>query len=70
MASSLSTLTSNFFNFKDLPFVTRKGVCPYEYTECLNSLKEICLPSTFYSKLTETKISDGYYKYAEKVQCF
>ncbi|KAE9530102.1 hypothetical protein AGLY_011564 [Aphis glycines] len=83
MASSLSTLsenlltpgfekfreTANYFNAKDLPLVTRKGVYPYEYTAGWNKLEQTHLPekSDFYSTLTESYIQEEDYEHAKTV---
>ncbi|XP_022173276.1 uncharacterized protein LOC111035801 [Myzus persicae] len=83
LASSLSTLASNVitpgfekfreisivFKSEDMPFVTRKGVYPYEYTDGWNRLEESCLPEKkdFYSTLTESNIENEEYKHATDV---
>jgi len=83
MASSLSTLASNLittdfckfretakvFKVEDMPLVTRKGVYPYDYTDCWAKLEENCLPSkiSFNSALTGMEISEEDYRHAEKV---
>lgn len=76
--ASLSQLASNLprqhfyatkkvFSEDDLPFVTRKGVYPYDYTTSWETLDELELPSKehFYSSLTESGISDDEYNFAK-----
>ena len=43
----------------DMPLVTRKGVYPYEYTDCWDRLSETSLPerSEFFSTLTEEHVA-------------
>lgn len=52
-----------------MPFVTRKGVYPYEYTDGWNRLEESCLPEKkdFYSTLIESNIENEEYKHAVNV---
>ena len=47
----------------------RKGVFPYEYIDSATRLNENKLPpqSAFYSKLTDSDISDEDYKHAQTV---
>ncbi|KAE9523724.1 hypothetical protein AGLY_015865 [Aphis glycines] len=83
MASSLLTLSENLltpgfekfretakhFNAKDLPFVTRKVVYPYEYTVGWNKLEQTHLPekADFYSTLTKSHIQEEDYEHAKTV---
>ena len=80
MATSLDKLVNNlskdaFVNVKKyytedkIDLLTRKGVCPYEYTDSRKKLKETRLPSkeAFYSKLNDEGITDADYAHAHKV---
>ena len=71
MASSLDRLSSNlkideFINLKkyysgnQLSLLSRKGVYPYDYVDCMKKINEACLPpkEAFYSKLTDEGITD------------
>ena len=83
MASSLASLaenlitpdlakfreTSKHFDVSAMRLVTRKGVYPYEYTDCWDKLNDTQLTSkeSFYSSLTESHINDDDYAHAKKV---
>ncbi|XP_060848479.1 uncharacterized protein LOC132927929 [Rhopalosiphum padi] len=83
MASKLDTLSKNlltrdfskfretakFFDARDMPLVTRKGVYPYEYTDGWDKLDEPSLPpkEEFYSTLKEEGIKDVHYEHAMEV---
>ncbi|XP_075231719.1 uncharacterized protein LOC142330379 [Lycorma delicatula] len=80
MADSLDALVKNlplemfhhigrFFAKDDLPYVTTKGVYPYEYTTGWRTLDETVLPpiEKFYSKLSGEHISAEEYKRAEEI---
>lgn len=60
---------SKVFKSEDMPFVTRKGVYPCEYTDGWNRLEESCLQECkdFYSTLTESNIENEEYKHATDV---
>ena len=49
--------------------ILRKGVYPYEYMDSFEKFNETSLPpkEAFYSKLTDTHISDDDYEHAKKV---
>ncbi|XP_036142333.1 uncharacterized protein LOC105836820 [Monomorium pharaonis] len=60
--------------FKDVSaenfnLLTRKGVFPYEYVDCVEKLEETCLPprESFYSSLTGDTISENDYAHAVNV---
>uniref|UniRef100_A0A1B6I4V7 DNA-directed DNA polymerase n=1 Tax=Homalodisca liturata TaxID=320908 RepID=A0A1B6I4V7_9HEMI len=62
--------TKLFFNNEnDLPFVTRKGVYPYEYTDSWEKLEETQLPAKecFFNKMSEEHISNEEFDHAKKV---
>uniref|UniRef100_A0A1B6LCV3 DNA-directed DNA polymerase n=1 Tax=Graphocephala atropunctata TaxID=36148 RepID=A0A1B6LCV3_9HEMI len=61
--------TELFFTPEDLPFVTRKGVYPYEYTDSWAKLDENQLPNKdcFFNKITETHITDEEFEHAKEV---
>lgn len=61
--------TYKHFRIEDLDLVTRKGVYPYEYTDCWKVLEETTLPlkKEFYSTLTGENISDEDYTHATEV---
>ena len=70
----LSTLEKVFqkddgFTDEQIKLLKRKGVFPYDYVTSFDKLREDSLPSKsdFYSRLTETQITDEDYKHAEKV---
>ncbi|KAL4153747.1 hypothetical protein QTP88_001580 [Uroleucon formosanum] len=83
MQSKLSTLAKNlltkdfskfretakYFDDGDMPFVTRKGVYPYEYTDGWDKLDVTSLPSKedFYSTLKEKGVKDTHYDHAMEV---
>jgi len=83
MATSLSSLAKNLItpgleNFRetakvftgdDMPFVTRKGVYPYEYTDSWGKLDDRLLPRKrdFYSTLTESGIKEEEFDHAKEV---
>jgi len=80
MASSLDALSKNLskeqcknvksrYSGEQLDLVLRKGVYPYEYMDSLERLNETQLPpkTAFYSKLSETEISDEDYEHAQTV---
>ena len=64
LQSQFQNLTSDDFNL-----LTRKGVFPYEYIDCIDKLRDTCLPSreSFYSSLTGDMISESEYAHAENV---
>jgi len=61
--------TAKYFDAGDMPFVTRKGVYPYEYTGGWDKLDEPRLPSKhdFYSTLKEKGIKNKHYDHAMEV---
>ena len=64
------TLTSQMsVDETSLDFLKRKGVFPYEYMSDFHKLSDKSLPpkDAFYSKLTDTGISDSDYKHAQNV---
>ncbi|KAJ8916392.1 hypothetical protein NQ315_014602 [Exocentrus adspersus] len=83
MASSLDTLSSylktnellnlqrEFSNLTSEKFklLTRKGVFPYDYIDCLDKLNETQLPSIdkFYNKLNDSHASTDAYAHAQNV---
>ena len=81
MASSLDSLTNNFFRggrklvgFEDYSeeqyeLLTRKGVYPYEYMSCWDKFTETQLPpiEAFCSSLSMSNVSDDNYQHAQKV---
>ncbi|KAL4127493.1 hypothetical protein QTP88_011660 [Uroleucon formosanum] len=83
MASKLETLAKNlltrnfskfresakYFDARDMPLVTRKGVYPYEYTDGWDKLNESSLPPNeeFYSTLNESAITEDEYTHAKEV---
>jgi len=48
---------------KNFNLLTRKGVFPYEYIDCVEKLEETCLPpcESFYSSLTGDTVSEDDY---------
>src|SRR5436190_906054 len=69
--NKLKILQSQFQNLSSENFnlLTRKGVFPYEYIDCVNKLNDVSLPSreSFYSSLTGNTISDSDYAHAENI---
>jgi len=63
----LCNLSTENFSTKNL--LTRKGVFPYEYIDCVEKLDEMCLPSreSFYSSLTGDTVSENDYAHAVNV---
>ncbi|XP_070526692.1 uncharacterized protein [Cardiocondyla obscurior] len=51
--------------------LTRKGVFPYEYVDCIERLDDSCLPSRekFYSSLTGETVSESDYAHAVDIWC-
>jgi len=49
--------------------LTRKGIFPYEYIDCVQKLDKMCLPSreSFYSSLTGDTVSESNYAHAANV---
>ena len=56
-------------NKEDLDLLTDKGVYPYDYFDSFDKFRERQLPpkDKFYSRLTQTDISDEEYKRAQKI---
>ncbi|XP_072745823.1 uncharacterized protein [Anoplolepis gracilipes] len=67
----LKILQSEYKNLsaEDFNLLTRKGVFPYEYIDCVDKLQDACLPSreSFYSSLTGNTVSESDYAHAEIV---
>lgn len=67
----LKMLSSEFskLSVNDFDLLTRKGIFPYEYLDCVNKLQDTCLPprESFYSSLTGDTISEDDYAHAENV---
>ena len=61
------TLKSKFPDKTDFDLLSMKGICPYEYIDSREKLKETKLPEKkyFFSKLTESNISDEEYTRAQ-----
>ncbi|XP_011878101.1 PREDICTED: uncharacterized protein LOC105567657 [Vollenhovia emeryi] len=64
--SEFSTLSSD-----DFDLLTRKGIFPYEYVDCVDKLQDPCLPppprESFFSSLTGVTVSESDYVRAENV---
>ena len=54
---------------ENFDLLTRKGVFPYEYIDCVEKLEESCLPprESFYSSLTGDTVSESDYAHAVNV---
>ncbi|XP_070153677.1 uncharacterized protein [Polyergus mexicanus] len=67
----LQILKSKFQNLltEEFNLLTRKGVFPYEYIDCVDKLHDTCLPprESFYSSLTGDTVSESNYAHAENV---
>ncbi|KYN16161.1 hypothetical protein ALC57_11593 [Trachymyrmex cornetzi] len=67
----LKIVRSEFTTLSDEEFelLTRKGVFPYEYVDCVDKLNERCLPprESFYSSLTGDTVSESDYAHAVNV---
>ncbi|XP_070155861.1 uncharacterized protein [Polyergus mexicanus] len=67
----LQILKSKFQNLsiEEFNLLTRKGIFPYEYIDCVDRLHDTCLPSreSFYSSLTGDTVSESDYAHAENV---
>ncbi|XP_071572850.1 uncharacterized protein [Temnothorax nylanderi] len=55
-------------SIEDFDLLTRKGVFPYEYVDCIDKLQDPCLPphESFYS-LTDDTVSESDYEHAANV---
>jgi len=64
MQREFSKLSTETFNL-----LTRKGIFPYEYIDCLEKFEETCLPprESFYSSLTGDTVSESDYAHAVNV---
>ncbi|XP_076285537.1 uncharacterized protein LOC143211597 [Lasioglossum baleicum] len=69
--NKLTILRSEFKNLsiENFMLLTRKGVFPYEYLDCVDKLDDLCLPplESFYSSLTCETVSERDYAHAENV---
>lgn len=67
----LKIVRSNFPNLsvEDFNLLTRKGIFPYEYLDCVDKLQDQCLPprESFYSSLTGDTVSESDYAHAVEV---
>ncbi|XP_036138928.1 uncharacterized protein LOC118644448 [Monomorium pharaonis] len=67
----LQILQSEFkdVSSENLDLLTRKGVFPYEYVDCVEKLEETCLPprEAFYSSMTGDTVSENDYAHAVNV---
>jgi len=54
---------------ENFDLLTRKGIFPYEYIDCVEKLKDTCLPprKSFYSSLTGDTVSEDNYAQAVNV---
>jgi len=54
---------------ENFDLLTRKGVFPYEYIDCVEKLEDTCLPrrESFYSSLTGDTVSEINYAHAVNV---
>ncbi|XP_024879110.1 uncharacterized protein LOC112459306 [Temnothorax curvispinosus] len=54
---------------ENFDLLTRKGVFPYEYVDCVDKLEDTCLPprESFYSSLTGDTVSESDYEHAANV---
>ncbi|XP_011859786.1 PREDICTED: uncharacterized protein LOC105557208 [Vollenhovia emeryi] len=68
---NLKIIRSNFskLSVEDFNLLTRKGVFPYEYVDCIEKLEDTCLPprESFYSSLTGDTVSENDYVHAANV---
>jgi len=57
------------FSEDELPFVTKTGIYPYEYTDSLDKWQETELPSKekFYNSMTNSNVTDSNYDHAKTV---
>jgi len=64
MQHEFCNLSAENFNL-----LTRKGIFPYEYIDCVEKLEEPCLPprESFYSSLTGDTVSESDYAHAVNV---
>jgi len=64
MQSEFSELSTENFDL-----LTRKGIFPYEYIDCVEKLEDMCLPprESFYSSLTGDTVSEDNYAHVVNV---